>query len=142
VDAGLRISEACSIKCKNFDFKIEISPSISKKESKTLANYSNIKPASSYRGIFKTNDISIESNSIYFLLKHLLGHISRTMWEAINLISKNKYSCIASARLTAFVCNASSFCRFIPLRLKPCLDIKILIPLIYAEIPTEDCETV
>jgi integrase len=67
----VRISEACSIKCKNFDFKIEISQSI-KKKSKTLANI----PISNrlYQAIgeyLKQNEISIESNSYLFLRKLL-----------------------------------------------------------------------
>jgi hypothetical protein len=37
--------QKCSIKCKNFDFKIETSQSNQQKKRKqTLANYSNIKP--------------------------------------------------------------------------------------------------
>jgi hypothetical protein len=59
--------------------KSKYSPIQSKKrESKTLANYSNIKPAlSSNRRIFKTNNISIESNSFISFKTASLGHISR-----------------------------------------------------------------
>jgi integrase len=45
LDAGLRISEACSIKCKILILKSKYYNSISKKRRKTLANNSNIKPA-------------------------------------------------------------------------------------------------
>jgi hypothetical protein len=77
---ALRISEACSINAKISDFKnrnITI-----QKEEKTLANYSNIKPTlPSYREYLKKNEISIESNSIYFLETSSLGHISRKRWK-------------------------------------------------------------
>jgi hypothetical protein len=59
----------------------------------------------------KTNDISIESS---FSFKNCSrSYFEKTMWEALNLISKKQYPGFASACLTAFVCNAPSFCRFI-----------------------------
>jgi hypothetical protein len=71
---------------QNFDFKIEISQfNQQKKRSKTLANYSNIKPTlPSYRRILKKNEISIESNSYLFPSKtSSLGHISRKQCGSI-----------------------------------------------------------
>lgn len=93
LDAGLRISEACSIKCKNFDFKNRTITlqSAKKKGAKHLRTI----PISNrlYQAIgeyLKQKNVSIESDSFLFPSStSSLGHISRkTMWEAINLISK------------------------------------------------------
>ncbi|WP_262891102.1 tyrosine-type recombinase/integrase [Flavobacterium muglaense] len=116
LDAGLRISEACSIKCKNFDFKNRTLTIQSAK--KRGAKHLRTIPISNrlYQAIadyLANAKISIESDSYLFPSPSLAGkHLSRkTMWEAINLISKkNKYSKFASARLTAFVCNSSFIC--------------------------------
>jgi integrase len=63
LDAGLRISEACSIKCKNFDFKTEILPfSRQKKSVKHCAEQYQTGLSSQY---LKTNEISIESTFIF-----------------------------------------------------------------------------
>ena len=93
LDAGLRVSEACSIKCKNFDFKNRTLTlqSAKKKGAKHLRTI----PISNrlYQAIgeyLKENRVSIESDSFLFPSStSSTGHISRkTMWEAINLISK------------------------------------------------------
>jgi hypothetical protein len=57
LDAGYNF-RSLQHKCKNLILKSKYhNQSAKKKESKTLANYSNIKPAlSSYRRIFKTNE--------------------------------------------------------------------------------------
>jgi hypothetical protein len=72
VDAGLRISEACSIKCKNFDFKNRNIP-FNRKRVKHLRF--PIKPALQTIGIFENNEISIESS--FFSFEMQLGHISK-----------------------------------------------------------------
>ncbi|CAA9203367.1 tyrosine-type recombinase/integrase [Flavobacterium collinsii] len=92
LDAGLRITEACSIKCKNFDFKNRtLTIQSLKKRKKDLRTI----PISNrlYQSIadyLATANISIESDSYLFPSKSSsTGHISRkTMWEAINIISK------------------------------------------------------
>lgn len=93
LDAGLRISEACSIKCKNFDFKNRTITIQSAK--KRGAKHLRTIPISNrlYQAIgeyLKNNNVSIQSDAYLFPSKtSSLGHISRkTMWEAINLISK------------------------------------------------------
>ncbi|NRT13587.1 site-specific integrase [Flavobacterium sp. 14A] len=93
LDAGLRISEACSIKCKNFDFKnrtVTIQ-SAKKRDAKHLRTI----PISNrlYQTIgdyMKETDIPVKGDSFLFPSKNAaLGHISRkTIWEALNLISK------------------------------------------------------
>ena len=93
LDAGLRVSEACSIKCKNFDFKnrnitIQSAKKRGAKHLRTIPISNRL-----YQAIgdyLKNNNVSIESDSFLFPSKtSALGHISRkTMWEAINLISK------------------------------------------------------
>jgi hypothetical protein len=62
------------------------------------------------------------------------------MWEALNLISKKtNITAFASACLTAFVCNAPPFCRFILAEIKTMLGHQNFnTTLIYAEIPTEE----
>lgn len=92
LDAGLRITEACSVKCKNFDFKNRtLTIQSLKKRKKDLRTI----PISNrlYQSIadyLATANISIESDSYLFPSKSSsTGHISRkTMWEAINIISK------------------------------------------------------
>jgi integrase len=93
LDAGLRISEACSIKCKNFDFKNRTLTlqSAKKRGAKSLRTI----PISNrlYQAIadyLANAKISIDSNSYLFPSPSLEGkHLCRkTMWEAINLISK------------------------------------------------------
>ena len=93
LDAGLRISEACSIKCKNFDFKNRniTLQSAKKKGAKHLRTI----PMSNrlYQAIgayLKDCNFSVDSDSFLFPSKTAAtGHLSRkTMWEAINIISK------------------------------------------------------
>lgn len=93
LDAGLRISEACSIKCKNFDFKNRnITLQSAKKRG---AKHLRTIPMSNrlYQAIgdyLKESNVSIDSDSYLFPSKtSSLGHISRkTMWEALDLIRK------------------------------------------------------
>jgi hypothetical protein len=54
LDAGLQFQKRAALNAKFLILKSKYHNSISKKEDKTLANYSNIKPTlSSYRRIFK-----------------------------------------------------------------------------------------
>jgi hypothetical protein len=63
---------------ENLILKSKYYHSISQKRSKTLANYSNIKPTLSSIGEYlKTNEISIESNSFFSFKTAALGHISK-----------------------------------------------------------------
>ena len=97
LDAGLRISEACSIKCKNFDFKNRTLTIQSAK--KRGAKHLRTIPISNrlYQAIadyLASANISIESNSFLFPSKSSsLGHLSRkTVWEALNTVSKKTNS--------------------------------------------------
>jgi integrase/recombinase XerD len=93
LDAGLRISEACSIKCKNFDFKnrnitIQSAKKRGAKHLRTIPISNRL-----YQAIgeyLKEANIAIEGNSYFFPSKNSsLGHLSRkTMWEALDLIRK------------------------------------------------------
>ena len=93
LDAGLRVSEACSIKCKNFDFKnrtltLQSAKKKGAKHLRTVPISNRLYQA--FGEYLKQNNVSIESDSFLFPSKtSSTGHISRkTMWEAINLISK------------------------------------------------------
>lgn len=93
LDAGLRITEACSIKCKNFDFKnrnitIQSAKKRGAKHLRTIPISNRL-----YQAIgeyLKESNIAIDSNSYLFPSKNSsLGHLSRkTMWEALDLIRK------------------------------------------------------
>lgn len=93
LDAGLRVSEACGIKCKNFDFKNRTLTIQSAK--KRGAKHLRTIPISNrlYQAIadyLANTKLNIESDSYLFPSPSLEGkHISRkTMWEAIDLIRK------------------------------------------------------
>nr|QJS06638.1 recombinase XerC [Flavobacterium sp.] len=93
LDAGLRVTEACSIKAKNFDFKNR-TITIQSAKKKGVKHLRTI-PMSNrlYQAIgdyLKQSNISINSDSFLFPSKNsALGHISRkTMWEAVNRISQ------------------------------------------------------
>jgi len=92
LDAGLRITEACSVKCKNFDFKnrtLTIQSLKKKKKDLRTIPISN-RLYQSIADYLATTNIFIESDSYLFPSKNSsTGHISRkTIWEAINIISK------------------------------------------------------
>jgi len=93
LDAGLRITEACSIKCKNFDFKnrtltIQSLKKRKKTDLRTIPISNRLYQA--IADYLANTNISIESNSYLFPSKNsTAGHISRkTMWEVLNVISK------------------------------------------------------
>lgn len=93
LDAGLRITEACSVKCKNFDFKnrtltIQSAKKRGTKHLRTIPISNRL-----YQTIadyLAATNISITSNSYLFPSPCYAGkHISRkTIWEAINTIGK------------------------------------------------------
>jgi integrase len=85
LDAGLRISEACSIK-KNFDFKTEILPFSQKgvKHLRTILS-NHIKQS------VKKKDFN-RNNSFFFLQNCCSRSYFRKTWEALNLISNKTIS--------------------------------------------------
>jgi hypothetical protein len=93
LDAGLRVTEACSVKCKNFDFKnrtltLQSSKKRGLKSLRTIPLSNRLYQAI---GEYLTHyNLVLESDSFLFPMpNNPLGHIGRrSMWKAINLISK------------------------------------------------------
>lgn len=93
LDAGLRISEACSVRCKNFDFKsrtltIESLKKRDKKKKLRTIPISNrlYQAIGEYLTVTK---IKLESEAFLFPSSSVLGHLSRkTMWTTLNQLAK------------------------------------------------------
>jgi integrase len=86
LDAGLRISEACSIK-KNFDFKTEILPFSQRGVKHLRTILSNLIKQS-------VRKIDFNRNNSFFFLQNCCSrsYFRKTMWEALNLISNKTIS--------------------------------------------------
>jgi Phage integrase family len=93
LDAGLRVSEACSVKCKNFDFKnrtltIQSAKKRGEKHLRTIPISNRLYQA--IADYLQSEKITIESNSYLFPSNNTIeGHISRkTIWASVNVIRK------------------------------------------------------
>lgn len=91
LDAGLRVTEACSIKCKNFDFKnrtitIESLKKRGQKKLRTIPISNRLYQA---LGVYLTKaSLTIDSNSFLFPSYTESGHINRkSVWKLLNAIS-------------------------------------------------------
>lgn len=94
LDSGLRVSEACSIKCKNFDFKnrtltIE---SLKKRGNKVLRTIPISNRLYQALGVYLTEaNLTLDSNSFLFPSYTVNGHICRkSVWEILKSLGEKQ----------------------------------------------------
>jgi Phage integrase family len=145
LDAGLRISEACSIRCKNFDFKnrtltVESLKKRGKKKALRTIPISN-RLYQALGDYLHSAKINLDSNSYLFPTWSNTGHISRkTIWRSLhNLGTKTNIQNLHPHALRhSFATHHLSGGTSLP-QIKEMLGHENYnTTLIYAEIPTEE----
>lgn len=144
LDAGLRVTEACSVRCKNFDFKnktltIQSAKKRGQKHLRTIPISNRLYQA--IADYLASSKIEIAPDAFLFPSTSALGHVGRkAIWKAVKLISEktNIANLHPHALRHSFATFHLSAGTSLP-EIKEMLGHKNFnTTLIYAEIPTEE----